>query len=134
MKRALLHSNEPGRICDIVEVGQEFEVHADFEWIDVPDDTTTLDKYVDGEIIKYDPLLVPGFAENAYRVARTIAYKSVGDQLDMLFKEVQATGTISNTGAWASHIASVKTAIPKDDPAAVLEWNQQYWASLQGNV
>lgn len=135
-KRALIHSVEPGRICDIVEVGQEFEVHPSFSWVDVPDDTTTNDRFNtdDGTIIKFDITKQPGFAENAYRVARTIAYTEIGNQLDMLYKELQATGTISNSGPWATHIASVKSAIPKDDPQAVHEWNQQYWAQIQGNI
>lgn len=133
MKKALIHINEPGRICDIVDSGQEFEVHPSFSWVDVPDDTTTADSYNQetGEITKFDPLAIPGFVEQGYKVARSIAYKGLGDQLDMLFKELQATGTISNTGPWATHIASVKEAIPKDDPAAVLAWNQAYWESLQ---
>lgn len=134
MKRALLHILEPGRICDVVDVGQEFEVHENFSWVDVPDDTTVSDTYQDGAVVKFDPIAQPGFAENAYKVARGIAYTSLGDQLDMLFKEVQATGTISNTGPWATHIASVKAAIPKDNPQAVHEWNMAYWASQQGNV
>jgi hypothetical protein len=135
MKRGLLHISEPGRICEIVDIGQEFDVHSNFEWADVPDDTTVLDTYnSDGTITKFDPLSVPGFAEQGYRVARTIAYQGTGDQLDMLFKELQATGTISNTGPWATHIASVKAAIPKDDPQAVHEWNMAHWASIQGNV
>jgi hypothetical protein len=134
MKKALINSNEPGRICDIVDVGNEFEVHNSFSWVDVPDDTTTQDRYENGEITKFDILSLPGFAEQGYKVARGIAYKSIGDQLDMLFKEIQTTGTISNTGPWVTHIAAVKSAIPKDDPQAVHEWNQQYWASIQGNI
>lgn len=134
MKRALINSNEPGRICDIVDIGNEFEVHESFSWVDVPDNTTTADRFENGEIIKFDILQLPGFEEHGYKVARGIAYKSIGDQLDMLFKEIQATGTISNTGPWATHITAVKAAIPKDDPQAVHEWNQQYWASIQGNI
>lgn len=134
MKRALLSRNEIGRICDIVEPENEFEVHPDFYWVDVPDDTTTADKYnSDGTIDKFDVTKIPGFAENAYRVARGIAYNSVGEQLDMLYKELQRTGTISNTGPWATHIASVKAAIPKDDPAAVQAWNEAYYQSLIAN-
>jgi len=133
--KGLLNTNEPGRICDIVEAGNEFEVHETFQWVDIPDGTTTADTYnPDGTITKFDILSQPGFAEHAYKVARTIAYTDVGNQMDMLFKELQATGTISNSGPWATHIASVKAAIPKDDPAAVLAWNQQYWQSMQGNV
>lgn len=135
MLKALLHTNEPGRICDIVEPGNEFEVHSNFFWVDVPDGTTTTDTYnEDGSISKFDPLSQPGFAENAYLVARGIAYKSIGDQLDMLYKEVVATGTISNTGPWATHITNVKTSIPKDDLQAVHEWNLAHWAALQANI
>jgi hypothetical protein len=95
-----------------------------------------LDKFDEesGEFVKFDILSIPGFAEEGYKVARQIAYTSVGNQLDMLFKELQATGTISNTGPWASHVADVKATIPKDDPAAVLAWNQWYVQQTQGNV
>ena len=86
------------------------------------------------QIIKFDITQLPGFAENAYRVARTIAYTEIGNQLDMLYKELQVTGTISNSGPWATHIASVKAAIPKDNPQAVHEWNMAYAAQMQGNV
>lgn len=133
--RALLHIQEPGRICELRPVGEEFEVHSNFFWVDVPDDTTVHDTYnEDGTITKFDITKVHGFAENAYKVARGIGYGSVGDQLDMLFKEVMSTGTISNSGPWVTHVASIKAAIPKDDPQAVHEWNMQYWQSIQGNV
>ena len=133
MKRALVHTLEPNRICEVVDAGNEFEVHENMSWVDVPDDTTTADTYnaETGLVTKFDPLTIPGFAEQGYKVARSIAYTGLGDQLDMIFKEIQATGTISNSGPWATHIASVKAMIPKDDPAAVLAWNQQYWESLQ---
>jgi hypothetical protein len=52
----------------------------------------------------------------------------------MLFKELQATGTISNTGPWATHVADVKATIPKDDPAAVMAWNRQLVQQTQGNI
>jgi hypothetical protein len=102
MKRALINSLEPGRICEIVEAGNEFEVAATLSWIDCPDDATTMDTHdaETGEIVKFDILKTPGI-ENAYKVARTIGYKPIGDQLDMLFKELQATGTISAEGPWA---------------------------------
>jgi len=133
--KALISQNEPGRICEVVNSGDEFEVHQDFHWVNVPDGTTTHDTYNnDGSITKFDVHSIPGFAENAYKVARGIGYGTLGDQLDMLFKEVMATGTISNTGPWATHIASIKTAIPKDDIQAVILWNQQYWESTQGNI
>lgn len=132
MLKALLHSVEPGRICEVVSPGQEFEVHPNFQWVDVPDDTTTLDKWdvENNVVIKYDPLTVPGFAENAYKVARGIAYKSPGEQLDMLYHELVANGSITTDGAWFNHIQTVKTTIPKDDPVAVHEWNLALAAAM----
>jgi hypothetical protein len=125
MKKALINSLEPGRVCDVVDVGNEFEVADTFSWIECPDDTVSSHSYNEttGTFTAFDILSMPGFAENAYKVARTIAYTEIGNQLDMLYKELQATGTISSDGPWATHIASVKAAIPKDDPAAVLIWN-----------
>ena len=124
MKRALLSSMEPGRVCEVVELGNEFEVADSFRWVDCPGDTVTSHTYDEssGEFIPFDPLTQPGFAENGYKVARAAAYTSVGNQLDMLYKEISANGTISASGPWASHVASVKAAIPKDDPAAVLTY------------
>jgi hypothetical protein len=136
MKRALLNSLEPGRICEVVDRGKEFDVASSFTWIDCPDEVTTLHTYNEstGEFIEFDFLQMPGFISEGYKVARQIAYTSVGNQLDMLFKELQATGTISSDGPWATQVAAVKAAIPKDDPAAVLAWNIQHAQSLMGNV
>jgi hypothetical protein len=136
MKRALLNSLEPGRICEVKNPGEEFEVADTFSWIDCPDDVTTHHTYNEetGEFIPFDPLALPGFDENGYKIARMIGYKSIGDQLDMLYKEVTATGTISSTGPWAQHISAIKAAIPKDDPAAVLAWNQAYVEEQMANT
>jgi hypothetical protein len=139
MLRALIHSVEPGRICDVVQPGQEFEVHDNFSWVDVPDGTTNIDTYnPDGTVTKFDPIKSPGFAENAYKIARQIQYGDLGNQLDMLWHELNTSGNISTTGTWFQHIASAKANIPKDDPAAVHAWNQAQWTAMQtvisGNV
>lgn len=133
MKRALISKMENGRICDIVDIGNEFEITDDFYWIDVADDVVTSDRYEEStkSIIKFDPVKQEGFAENAYKVARAIAYGSVGEQMDMMFKELQATGTISQDGAWATHVAKVKADIPKDDPQAVYEYVKADWEARQ---
>ena len=135
MKRALLHTLEPGRICDIVDTGNEFEVHANFSWVDVPDDTTTTDRWntETNTVIKHSMLNDPVFREHGWKVARAIAYGSPGEQLDMLFKEMQATGTISAAGPWAQHIVNVKTSLPKDNPEAIVAWNEALVASTTGN-
>lgn len=132
MKKALLNNLEPGRVCEVVDVGNEFEVADTFSWVDCPDDVTTSHTVADdGSFIPFDPLTQPGFAENGYKVARSMAYLSIGDQLDMLYKELQSNGNITTDGNWFNHVASVKAAIPKDDPAAVLAWNIQWLESLQ---
>jgi hypothetical protein len=136
MKRALLHSVEPGRICQVINPSEEFEVNPAFSWVDVPDDTTPADRWdvVNDQVIKYDVTRDPAFIEHGHKIARTIGYGAIGDQLDMLFKELRDTGTISNTGPWVTHIASIKSAIPKDNPQAVHEWNQSWAAAQTANV
>ena len=39
-------------------------------------------------------------------------YASIGDQLDMLYKDIVA-GTVTTSGTWATHIKAVKAANPK---------------------
>ena len=39
-------------------------------------------------------------------------YASIGDQLDMLYKDIVA-GKVDTSGTWATHIKSVKDANPK---------------------
>ena len=47
-----------------------------------------------------------------YARDRAPAYPSVGDQLDMLYKDIVA-GKLDTTGTWATHIKAVKDANPK---------------------
>ena len=39
-------------------------------------------------------------------------YATIGDQLDMLYKDIVA-GTVTTSGIWATHIKAVKDANPK---------------------
>ena len=39
-------------------------------------------------------------------------YAAIGDQLDMLYKDIVA-GTVTTSGTWATHIKAVKDANPK---------------------
>ena len=50
MKKALIQGE---RIC---EFGEEFPVHKDLIWVDVANDTTTKDTYVNGVVVKLIPL------------------------------------------------------------------------------
>ena len=51
-----------------------------------------------------------------YKTDRTTdgstTYASLGDQLDMLYKDIVA-GKLDTTGTWATHIKAVKDANPK---------------------
>jgi len=136
MKSALISLIEVGRVCDVVEKGSEFETTSDFKWVECPDDVVTSHTYdqTTNTFTPHNPVAIPGFAEEGYRVARQVAYKGVGEQMDMMFKELSATGTISPDGPWATHVAQVKAAIPKDDPEAVMAWNIQHAASLSAQA
>ena len=51
-----------------------------------------------------------------YKTDRTrngsTVYASIGDQLDMLYKDIVA-GKLDTTGTWATHVKAVKDANPK---------------------
>ena len=126
MKRVLINSKEPGRILEVVEPGNEFETHPDFTWIDCNNDNVD-NGWVYEENngvytwIEFDATQEEEFVNNGYKYARVIAYKDIGEQLDMIYKELMENGSLSADGAWASHITTVKNSVPKD-PASVLEW------------
>ena len=46
MKQALIHGTRIG------EFNTPFPVHADLNWVEVADDTTTADTFVDGAVVK----------------------------------------------------------------------------------
>jgi len=51
MKRALIQGT---RICEFVATeADQFEVHPDLQWIEVADDTTEQDTFIDGSVVKY---------------------------------------------------------------------------------
>ena len=47
-----------------------------------------------------------------YKNERLVKYASIGDQLDMLYKDI-VDGKLDTTGTWATHIKAVKDANPK---------------------
>jgi len=51
---------------------------------------------------------------NSYKVARQEAYKSIGDQLDQLYWDIDA-GKLDKTGEWYKAINKVKTDNPKPE-------------------
>jgi hypothetical protein len=48
MKKALTNKTQILEVCD-----DEFPVHSDLVWVDVSDDTTASDTYVDGAVVKF---------------------------------------------------------------------------------
>ena len=61
MKKALIQPG--GRIAQIVNPGDEFEVHEALRWVDVPNTTTGRDRYVAGAVVKEVPPAAPTSAE-----------------------------------------------------------------------
>ena len=58
-----------------------------------------------------DELAATKYKRDRTRDGSTV-YASLGDQLDMLYKDIVA-GKLDTTGTWATHIKAVKDANPK---------------------
>ena len=90
--------------------------------VTIDDSAGAFDK--DGKSVSLDDSLVAKArtelneeaAKVKYKTDRTTdgetTYASIGDQLDMLYKDIVA-GTVTASGTWATHIKAVKDANPK---------------------
>jgi hypothetical protein len=121
MKKALI--GYQGWVQDIRNPGEEFEIYngpdAKMQWINAPDEITldwTLEWSPQNQRMIWVERDGPYTQDSE---ARRVAYGEVGEQLDMLYHEIQESGTISASGPWASHIATVKTMIPSP-PSPIL--------------
>jgi hypothetical protein len=93
------------RICDVVTT--EFPVHSDLVWVEVADDTTTQDTYVDGAVVKYTE---PPLTWNDIRLKRN-ALLAASDY-------TQVADAPGDTAAWATYrqaLRDVPTATSPDD-------------------
>jgi hypothetical protein len=93
------------RICDVVTT--EFPVHSDLVWVEVADDTTTQDTYVDGAVVKYTE---PPLTWNDIRAKRN-ALLAASDY-------TQVADAPGDTAAWATYrqaLRDVPTATSPDD-------------------
>ena len=117
---ALIRYDED-RVHAVVDVGKEFEVHPDFQWIDCPDDIDekVLYDHEDGSFFMPPPL------KTDYRLARGVGYGSIGDQLDAIWHHLDNGGTLDTTSEWYQNIQEIKSAIPKDDDDAVEAYQQE---------
>jgi len=64
MKKALIQGK---RICEVRN--DEFPVHPDLVWVDVADDTTELDTYVNGKVVSY---VAPELTMDDLRIQRNM--------------------------------------------------------------
>lgn len=116
MKKALIDSSN-SRVLQVVELGEEFEVHENLYWVDCPDDADTYYLYDPEELTFEDPHAASkdefGNPVEPFNMQRMRAYPPAGDQMDMLWKEIRDNGTISVDGDWFQSILAVKEGIPK---------------------
>lgn len=52
--------------------------------------------------------------DTQYQRSREQEYPSLGEQLDMIWHEINTTGSLTDTGEWFSAINGVKQKYPKD--------------------
>lgn len=57
--------------------------------------------------------LIDSYNSKIYQKKRAVEYPRISDQLDMLWHEINSTGSISSDGAWFQSIQEVKNNIPK---------------------
>jgi len=126
MKKCLMGTH--GYISEIRDPGEEYEIYngpdATIQWVDAPDNVTldwTLEWSPSAGQMVWCEREAP-HTDNM--MARKVAYGDIGEQLDMIFHELEDTGTLSINGPWASHVASVKASIdppPPPPPKMTLE-------------
>ena len=117
MKKVLVSID--GRAMQIVDPGQEFEVYngpdAKFVWVDVDNDNITLDW-----TLEYSPAqstMVWIERDGSYTdpgMARQVAYGEIGQQLDMLYRDIAAGRSLDAADAeWYQHIKNIKSTYVK---------------------
>lgn len=117
MKKALIDKRF-NTVVQIIEFHEnEFETTTDFIWKPCPDrcesawiyDPST-EGFIDPHAHSRDEF---GNPVEPFAMQRMRAYPPMGDQMDMLFKEIRDTGSISSTGEWFRSIQWVKDNVPK---------------------
>ena len=80
------------RICELAVA--EFPVHADLTWVDVADDTTTQDTYVDGAVIKYAPPVLSIAEQALQEITRLESFISERRKREALLGNAEAIAFI----------------------------------------
>ncbi len=90
------------RICDVVTT--EFPVHSDLVWVDVADDTTTQDTYVDGAVVKY--------------TEPTLTWAAIRQQRNKLLAacDWMANSDVTMSDAWTTYRQALRDITTQDDP------------------
>ena len=135
MAKWAIVNRETGQLNDICDEADKFEIYegpdADMKWCEVPDDTTYEHVMINGVVVHHD--VTEDLRESA-RIDRELAYGSVGEQLDMQYKDSLDGGT-----RWADHVANVKattvapSSIPEyvEDPRKVQQEGRMAWEPYQ---
>jgi hypothetical protein len=104
MKRVLVDFK--GSVQAIANPGEEFEVYegpdAAVRWVNCNDDS------IDASWVLVNGEWLPNVqAPPSYEVLRKQAYGDVGEQLDMLYKDM-----VNGTSNWVEHVQMVKETVP----------------------
>ena len=106
-----------GTIMEIVDPGNEFEIYtgegATSKWVSCSNDSVT-----DDWIMKDGAFVERSGPPVDYAMRRRVAYGSIGDQLDMQYRDA-----VNGTTEWKDHIAAVKSAnaAPSEQPDTTYE-------------
>ena len=114
MAKFALVNRLTGNLTDICNEADKFDVYqgadAEFKWCEVPDDTTYDHYMVNGVVIHRSEN--EDLREKAV-VERMDAYGSVGDQLDMMYRD-----NVNGTTEWKDFIANIKATTTKPSTIA----------------
>lgn len=107
MKYVLLDNR--GLVSDVVDPGNEFPVYngpdSPIRWVTCDNDSISSTwMLIDGQWVAPDQRY-----ENGQNLKRQISYGDVGEQLDMMYKDMVDGGT-----RWKDHIANVKATIESE--------------------
>ena len=67
----------------------------------------------DEQLASYNSAATTEENNNAIRATRKNSYGNIGDQLDLIYKDIVA-GKLDTTGEWAKKIKAIKDANPKE--------------------
>ena len=112
-KRVLV--NYAGVVEQVVEPGDEFEIYegpdATVRWCNCDDDDVNDSWILEQGVWKQNVEAPPSYA-----VLRRSAYGEIGEQLDMLYKDM-----VNGTTNWVDHIAAVKEVVPGPNSDEAIE-------------